>query len=79
MVLLPLPLSPASATISPLADRQAHVVDRVQGAPRQRAADLEVPGQVLGAQQRPGAVLVPAAACRAPVVTGCSVTSSPSA
>src|SRR5439155_9613437 len=36
----------------PFADLQADVVHRVQGAPRQRVADLEMLGQALGPQQR---------------------------
>src|SRR6185437_1431977 len=36
----------------PLADAQRDVVDGVQGAPRQRVADLEVLGQPVCAQQQ---------------------------
>ena len=48
MVLLPLPLSPTSATISRSADDEVDVVDRVQRLAGERPADLEVLGEPAG-------------------------------
>ena len=53
-MLLPLPLSPTRATISPRPMRQVDVVDGVQGLPRHELAHAEVARQPFGAEQRLG-------------------------